>query len=208
MRLIGITGRAGAGKDTVVTELQARRPGIGRAAFADALKAECAAAFQCDLRLFTDPDLKERPARELGAVRCTDPGFARFLGTLEWFAELRPRTIMQQWGDWRRAQDPDYWVRMLAITVDAARGMGFQAFAVTDVRYPNELDWLRRSGGVLWRVQRAGLAPRSGHSSEWALRDAPADLTITNDDGVEQLATRAIDAFDDLLRGATEASAR
>ena len=201
MQIIGITGRAGAGKDCVANALQERRPGVGRAAFADALKAEAAAAFGCDLRLFTDPARKELPARELSALRCTEPAFARYLGTLEWFSELRPRTIMQQWGDWRRGQDPDYWVRMLAITVEAARGMGFAAFVGADVRYPNELAWLRGAGGVLWRVQRPGLAATSGHSSEWALADAAADLTITNDAGLELLARRATDAFDDLMAG-------
>lgn len=202
MRLIGITGRAWSGKDTVATLLQERRPGVGRAAFADALKAEAAAAFSADLKLFTDPALKEQPSRQLAAVRCSDPGFARYLGTLAWFGELRPRVIMQQWGDWRRAADPDYWVRMLAITVDTARGLGFLTFVVTDVRYPNELAWLRGAGGALWRVERPGLKPLSGHSSEWALHDAPADVTITNDDSLELLEKRALDAFDDLVRAA------
>ena len=203
MRIIGITGRAWSGKDTVATALQAARPGIGRAAFADALKAEAAAAFGVDLRLFTDPEAKEQPSPSLAAARCSDPGFAKYLGTLAWFSELRPRVVMQQWGDWRRAAHPDYWVRMLAITVDAARDMGFGAFVVTDVRYPNELFWLREAGGVLWRVQRPSLAPLSGHSSEWALNDAAADLTLTNDDSVERLSQRAVEAFDELMAGTT-----
>jgi len=196
MRIIGITGRAWSGKDSVATALQAARPGIGRAAFADALKAEAAAAFGVDVRLFSDRDAKEQPTPSLAAARCSDPGFAKYLGSLAWFNELRPRVIMQQWGDWRRAADPDYWVKMLAITVDAARDLGFQAFVVTDVRYPNELHWLREAGGTLWRVQRPGLKPLSGHSSEWALQDSAADLTLVNDGDLDALARRAVEAFD------------
>ena len=199
MRIIGITGRAWSGKDSVATALQAARPGIGRAAFADALKAEAAAAFGVDVRLFSDRDAKEQPSPSLAAARCSDPGFAKYLGTLAWFGELRPRVVMQQWGDWRRAADADYWVKMLAITVDTARDMGFQAFVVTDVRYPNELHWLRNAGGVLWRVQRPGLAPLSGHSSEWALQDSAADVTLVNDEDLDVLARRAVEAFEDLV---------
>jgi hypothetical protein len=196
MRLIGITGRAWSGKDSVAAALQASRPGVGRAAFADALKAEAATAYGVDLRLFTDRDAKEQSTPSLAAARCSDPGFVRYLGSLAWFSELRPRVVMQQWGDWRRAADPDYWVKMLAITVDTAREIGFQAFVITDVRYPNELAWLREAGGVLWRVERPGLKPLSGHSSEWALHDAAADVTLVNDEDLDVLARRAVEAFD------------
>lgn len=202
MHIIGLTGRAGAGKDTVLQLLQERRFGIARAAFADALRVECAAAFGVDRTLFETRSLKEIPHQSLASTRCNDPAFVRHLGTLCWFAELKPRTVMQQWGDYRRAVDADYWVRLLDPVAASARTIGCRALVVTDVRYQNEVDWLRRHGGVLWRVERPGLRLVSGHSSETALADVPADVTLLNEGGVELLAKRATDAFDDLVGAA------
>lgn len=201
MHIIGLTGFAGAGKDTVCDLLQARRCGIARAAFADALKVECAAAFGVDLALFTSPALKNTPTPALAAWRSIDPAFTRRLGQLALLPELTPRTIMQQWGDHRRDQVPDYFVRRIEPSVASARALGCRAIVITDVRYGNELAWLRAHGGALWRVTRPGSKPRSGHSSEWAIADEPADVTLPNDSTVDALAACVTDAFDDLTQG-------
>lgn len=203
MHIIGIAGHAGAGKDTVATLLQERRRDIARAAFADALKAEAAQAFGVDVATFCDPATKEIPSRALAAARCSEPLFVRHLGSLTWFAELRPRTVMQQWGDYRKAADPDYWVRRIEPAVGAARVAGAAALVITDVRYPNEVAWLRAHGGVLWRVVRPGPKPRVGHTSEWALSQVEADVTLPNDGYFEMLGRRVTDAYDELVRTTT-----
>ncbi len=204
MRLIGLTGYAGAGKDSVCQVLQERRAGIARAAFADALKAECAAAYGVDVSVFNDRATKEISTPVLAASRCIDPGFRRFLGEhMALLRELKPRSVMQQWGDYRREGDPDYWIRRLATTVDIARALGWQTVVITDVRAANEAAWVRSQGGRLWRVSRPGVKPRSGHWSEHALRDEPADTLIPNDAGLDMLSQRALGAFDEL-----EAAAR
>lgn len=200
MRLIGITGYAGSGKDSVFDAIGPRRPFVVRAAFADALKAEVAAAYGVDVSLFHDPAAKEVSTPALAAARCADTRFARFLGPImSTLGELRPRFVMQQWGDWRREQDPDYWVKRLIPVVEASRAAGAQALVITDVRFVNEYLWLQDAGGVLWRVARAGVVPRCGHASEWQLEGMRADLTIRNDGTLEELEARVLAAYDDLV---------
>lgn len=205
MKLIGITGFAGSGKDTVYGAIAARRELVFRVAFADALKAEIVHAFACDPDLFDDPAIKEITTPELAPRRCIDASFVRWLGpTMESFDTLRPRFVMQQWGDYRRALDPDYWVRPVASVVEGARVAGMHATVITDVRFLNEYLWLQESGGRLWRVVREGVRPRSGHASEWQLEGVRADLLIRNDYSLEELEARALAAYDDVL--AREAS--
>lgn len=199
MHIIGLTGFPGAGKDTIAELLVEKRPAIARAAFADALKVEVAAAFGVDVSLFHDPAAKEVPHPSLAPKRCSDPAFRHFLGTLDWLAELRPRTVMQQWGDYRRAQHPDYWIRLVEPSIAAARALGAHAVLITDVRLSNELAWLRREGGVLWRVTRPWTHPSSGHASNWQIYHERADLAIANDGFVEMLAKRVLDAYDQLV---------
>lgn len=204
MRLIGLTGYAGAGKDSVCQVLQERRAGIARAAFADALKAEVAAAYGVDLSVFNDPATKEISTPVLAASRCIEPGFQRFLGAhMAALRKLKPRSVMQQWGDYRRADDPEYWIRRLATTVEMARVLGWSTVIITDVRAANEAAWVRAQGGRLWRVTRPDVKPRSGHWSEHALRDAPADAVLANDEGLDMLSVRALGAFDELVERAS-----
>ena len=200
MTIIGLTGYAGVGKDSVCQVLQERRAKVARAAFADALKAECSAAFGVDLAVFNTPATKEVSTPVLAAERCIDPGFRRSIGdSLSGLPSLSPRTVMQQWGDYRRATDPGYWIRRLATTVEMARALGWTTVVLTDVRFVNEAHWLISQGGLLWRVTRPGVVPRSGHPSEHALRDWTADMTIPNDGGLDLLSRRTLDAFDDLV---------
>jgi hypothetical protein len=190
--IIGLTGQPGSGKDTCA---QALVPyGFAAVAFADALRLEVAQAWHLDLRMLTDRSTKEVTQPALAIRHCTD---ARFL---HWAVfrghrlhEARsPRWLMQRWGsEFRRAQDPAYWVRQVEQWIAQQRTHGRQRFVVTDVRLPNEADLVRRLGGYVVRVHRPELpamaADTAGHSSE-AHGALPVDAVIHNDGSLDALA--------------------
>ncbi|HRO60245.1 MAG TPA: hypothetical protein PK177_13940 [Burkholderiaceae bacterium] len=193
--IIGLTGFAGSGKDTVAARL-VEQFGAARVAFADQLKDEIVEAFGVDRQLFEDPALKDRPTPELQLRYCTEAGYCdhqwgvanayghRPLVDLD---EINPRTIMTTWGDWRRDSDPAYFVRAGLERINALAASGAHTVAVPDVRYHNERHALKGRGAAIWRVSRPGLQPRGGHSSEWALAGTPVDANIVNGGSVEQL---------------------
>ena len=192
MRIIGLTGAAGAGKDSTADIIQELVPGTARFAFATALRAEIAEAWGIDQRLLEDQARKAVPHDQLALRFCSDAGFPQYAWELSSLPAVTPRGIMQRWGDYRRFSDPDYFVlpalRARLLAVEEQRPM----LLVTDVRYPNEAAWLRNVGGELWRVVRPGVIGR-GHESEVALDDAPADHVITNDRGFEHLRRIVVD---------------
>lgn len=206
MITIGITGRAGAGKDTVA-DIAGERWAYARMAMADALRDECAAAWGVDARVFRDRRVKEVPMSQLRLGACRDAAFVQFAWHLAALDALKPRTIMQTWGDWRRAQDPDYFLATASIFRARALAAGLQIMLVTDIRYPNELAWLESYGGHLVRVQRPGLAPVSSHDSEWRLDDVQADFVIVNDGDLDALRARVFDVFAEIIEpSASEAA--
>lgn len=193
MLIVGLTGRAGAGKDTAA-DILCEQVDAARFAFADRLKAEAAAAFRVDARLFSRRDLKEAPIRQLALARCTDEAFVAFAGhELGMLGPLKPRTIMQVWGDYRRGQDRDYFVRPANHARLVALNAGRQAMVVTDVRYPNEAGWIAHRAGVLWKIERAGLPPVNSHASEWSIQELRADAVIRNDGSLDDLRRAVVD---------------
>ena len=50
----------------------------------------------------------------------------------------------------------------------------------TDVRFPNEAQKIKDLGGVVWRIEREGVAPVNSHISEYAILDYPFDAKIPN----------------------------
>ena len=193
MLLIGLMGRAGAGKDTVA-DIVCSAVDADRFAFATLLKAEAAAAFRVDPRLFERRDVKELPIRQLALARCTDPAFVAFAGhELGMLGPLKPRTIMQVWGDYRRAQDSDYFVRPVWQAIVEAANANRRALVFTDVRFPNEAHRIAHRDGVLWRIERSGLPPVNSHASEWSIRDIHADAVIRNDGSLDDLRRTVVD---------------
>lgn len=196
--LLGLCGYSRSGKDTIA-RLLAERFRIARCAFADALKREVAAAWHVDVNLFHDPALKEAPLHQLALRRCTDVLFCADHWHLSQLDALKPRTVMQERGDWMNRNDPGRYVRILAAEVRELMESDVQAVLITDVRLQHEYEWLLRNGGHLWRVTKPGQVQPSGHDTEWRQRYWMVNAEIVNDGRTEQLAKVASDLLLELI---------
>ncbi len=177
--LIGLTGYATAGKDLVAALLRMR--GYTRLAFADGVREEAVGLIGGEPPLEIDKDLRTllRTSAITREDFCAKP--------------TRPeiRRILQQYGtEYRRAQDPNYWVNIVA--GKAANTTG--PHVVSDVRFPNETAWIKRSGGVVWRIVRPGLKS-DGHTSESVLETISEDSRIANDGDLQHLAGNVLAAL-------------
>lgn len=197
MRLLGLMGLAGAGKDTVADILTCLAP-MDRRAFADALRIEIAEAFGVDVRVLQERALREKPLLQLSLRRCSDAEFVAWATDLQGEPDVSPRRIMRRWGDWRRSQRADYWLTRAEQARVAAIFDGHHAQLWTDVRYPNEADWVRTRGGMLWRIVRPGLEQDRSHDSETAADRIEADATILNAGSIDELRMRVVDLADAL----------
>ena len=181
--LIGLTGHAGAGKDSAAAVLCAG--GWHSIAFADALRQE-SGAWGIDQRLLTDRNHKDRPAPQLYAGSVENTSWLRWVSVngISLIEPRSPRWVMQQWGSFRRHADALHWVRPVAYWVCYQRQHGHRRLVVTDVRLANEVTILRGLGGRIARVHRPDLvglpADTAGHESE-AHTQIAADGDIHND---------------------------
>lgn len=166
--LIALTGFAGVGKDTVA-DLLVTHCHFRKLAFADALYGEVATAFGVDVAYLRHPSTKNIPIAALAmrraprdflaAVALSVPGLPRDVGgnlAAEWLDAARsPRQILQWWGtEYRRNQQPNYWVQRLALKLHEMARNGACRFVVTDCRFENEAQCIRGAGGVIWQVKR------------------------------------------------------
>lgn len=197
--IIGLTGYAGAGKDTVADAL-VTHAGFTKIAFADALRSEVAAAFQLgdQYGILSDRAGKEHAHRLLAFSRCVNYQFVARMAHIEaehddpdsdyaeWLNGPRsPRQVMQLWGtEYRRAQSPNYWSTQVAIKIAAGIAHGIEHWVITDCRFDNEAQAIRRLGGEIWQVQRPGhKTPEGGHASQTdGMRFAPERVLINGMD--------------------------
>lgn len=197
--LIGLTGLAGAGKDTVADTLR-EHCGAYTLAFADALRAEVANAFGVDMSTLTNRATKETPLPELALARCGEQSFvdrmvvhhlagmphAGIEGELiELTAPRSPRQIMQWWGtEYRRAQNPRYWTEQTHRHIArVAQLYSPPLIVLTDVRFDNEAAVVRTWYGQIWRIERPGqtsAAADSQHPSEATGEQFAPDVTVHN----------------------------
>lgn len=181
--IIGLCGAAGAGKDTVALMLQ----GYRAIAFADSLYVEVADAFGVTVEWLKRREFKEVSSGCLRFCHCDDATFIGFMETCygEMYVSLprSPRQILQWWGDYRRAQDPDYFVKAAR-----ARMVWGEPHVFTDVRFANEAALVRQLGGEIWQVVRPGVAAGgTGHASDVDGSQFAPDAIILNSWGLEDL---------------------
>lgn len=209
--LLGLTGHAGAGKDTVADLLVAHAR-FRKLAFADALRGEVANAFNLSLDDLSKPHLKNvatvalrmrlAPRDFLAAVVLSLSAAApdhRTPLSDEWLDEPRsPRQILQWWGtEYRRAQSPRYWSQQLINRLAYYRREGETRFVVSDVRFDNEAHALRMAGGVLWQVTRPGHdgAAEGGHISATNGDRFNPEAVISNIHDVRHLQGQVLSEF-------------
>lgn len=175
--IVGVSGYAGAGKDSVARVL-VERQGMARYAFADAIKAVLA-----DIDPFVT-ELGEWDDR-LSELDRPDPAQP---GGIDWERvklSSEVRRLLQSLGVAARAHiHPDVWVDAVMRRIDAAGGDA----VISDVRFPNEARAIKERGGIIWRVARPGVGPANAHESETALDRWPFDATIANNGTLDDLA--------------------
>ncbi|MDD0981325.1 deoxynucleotide monophosphate kinase [Pseudomonas shahriarae] len=164
--LIGLTGRARSGKTTAAEHL-ARTYLLEQYAFADPLRDGLMAIFNLDPTDF-EGDRKEQP---LGWLDCS------------------PRQLMQSMGtEWaRNTVHPDVWVKLAEQNLEyMTKAMGaVLGFVVSDVRFENEADLIRRRGGTVIHILRPNALAVNPHISEAGIAANSADLTLPNYGTVE-----------------------
>ena len=131
MKLIGITGKARSGKDTIAEYLWSRHC-FTRIALADPLKLAAQAAFRLGHQQTFNDALKEIAIHPWG---------------------LSPRQIFQKTGDiYKAAFGEDFWVRRWMLSYEMFKDTDH--IVVPDIRFDEEAAVIKELGGTLIRVVR------------------------------------------------------
>lgn len=170
MILIGITGRAGSGKDTAADYLC-------RTHFFT--KQSCAGPLKSALSTMGFPEPADRAKKEekIEGFDFTWREAAQKLGT-----------------EFGRALDEDIWVKILRRQLEAVQGLeedtGMQArYVISDIRFENEAAMIRELGGAIIHLsgRAVDLGTNSGHASEAGIAFDARDWMIDNSQTLSDL---------------------
>lgn len=161
--VIGIAGRARTGKDTTANFLIAEYGGY-RYSFADPLRAMLKAGLGIDM---ADPYWAKNKEVEIAALGKSPRQLMQTLGT--------------EWG--RDMIHPEIW---LTLATDKLRMHG-RGMVIPDLRFENEVQWVRKYGGVIIHLSRDDAPEIAPHSSESGLIPGPTDIHLFNNAGLDDL---------------------
>lgn len=173
MKLIGLTGKAGAGKDTLASLILEHTTGTTRA-FADPLRRAAKEIFGLTDEQMTDRVLKEQVVPYWG---------------------MSPRRILQLLGteSVRGVFGGETWVKNADLRLEALmRSESLEELPVAvciwaDCRFAEEAQWIRDNGGIVIQILRPDVAAVEAHSSE---RNLPLQLVnnqVVNSGTLEDL---------------------
>lgn len=171
MIIIGLGSKARQGKNFVANYMQEALSVIKQYSFADELKRYCKEHHdELEPRWQLAHQTKQKPGwKEDPIYGCTP--------ILQWYGT-----------DVARKQNPNVWVEAVAARIEKDQP---EAVVITDVRFPNEAEFVKKNGGYMVQVIRikddgtqyldAGRDPN--HPSEIALDDYNFDYYIRVKDG-------------------------
>jgi hypothetical protein len=184
MILIGLTGRAGCGKDTV-GEILKEKHGFGTTSIAYPIKKIIASLFGESVDKWNDREWREETQLIWGQ---SPRQLAQTLGT--------------EWG--RHTVRPSIWIDLTLTGINVA---GWNRVAITDVRFQNEAIAVTDLGGYIVHVYRddteAG-TKHTSHSSEGGVDATPYSLHIYNSGSMKALEQQVDQAVTQILWHKTE----
>ena len=166
--IIGLTGYAQSGKDTVA-KILVENYGYTRVAFADKIRD-----FLYEMNPMVDNVagepifLKERVDRDGWEVAKKNP-------------QIR-RTLQNAGVSARKVFGEDFWVDKALASI-----LRHENTVITDVRFINEAEMVKHQDGQVWRIKRLGVTAVNGHVSEQEMDDYPVDQIFTNNSSIEDL---------------------
>ena len=178
--IIGISGKAGSGKDTAAKMLEVlyANPNISYEDFSNRKYKNFA-----DIQIVHFADILKETVQVLFGIgeweTNTQEGKKT---TIEWIGKT-VRELLQGVGQGLRdAIDPNLWIKVLFANTE-----NWSNYIIADVRYPNEIKAIKERNGILLRIDRKG-AGAGNHSSEIALDDYKEwDVHIENNGSIEDL---------------------
>ena len=199
---ISLSGKKRCGKDTVFGFLQDFVE-VKRMAFADPLKEACSIAFDIDKKFFYDDDLKDKDfdvpfvlscerLRKLAMVldfRPTEDYYS--VGA---FKEMKtPRQLLQFVGTdlVRKTIKDSFWLDLLELKLKDSSDY----LVLTDSRFKNERDMLKRAGAILVLIKR-DIGNEDCHASENDLGlESDYDIVIENNGSLDELKSQVVEIF-------------
>lgn len=184
--LIGLTGRAGSGKDTAYETIHALfndvRP-VVRLAFADVLKRSALACFA---------DFDDEWSEVASKIKSS--GHIKIEADGEEICSVSGREFFQRYGTeaHRYLFGDDFWIDSMLPPLDPLDFGPFlhsqEIYVITDVRYDNEAIRIREYGGVIWQVERPGEEiSENAHASELGIDEELVDYLLLNDGSLDDL---------------------
>ena len=206
--IIGICGFIGSGKDTVAKMMVDK--GCAQDSFAAPVKDVCSSIFGWDRTLLEGDTVESRDFRETPDLYWTTK-----LGV----PNFTPRLALQLLGTdvLRNHFDQDIWINSLEYRMRKLKESA-PCIVISDARFRNELDVIKRMGGVVVWVQRGELPEwfetaskahdnvvakkimttkyKDVHESEWNWAGYPVDYIIDNNSDLDHLAKQVEDMRD------------
>jgi hypothetical protein len=172
--IIGLSGYAKSGKDTVaeiIREIQPEKWKIKK--FSGKLKQIASILLGMPEHLFENQDFK---SEMLGEEWWKNYGDFYHQTTVRDFLQLLGTDAI------RNGLHSNAWVNALMADYKPAKMDHYNTsnWIVTDVRFPNEAEAIKDRGGIIIRIDRPGVEPVNAHPSEVALDKWDFDYKIAN----------------------------
>lgn len=170
VEVIGMSGWARAGKDTVADHLVSNY-GYEKMSFASPMK-DALYALNPSIQFGSFPNARLSTAIDT----------VGWEGIKELSSDIRP--LLQRFGTevGRQMWGENFWVNAAIRKIKDGSKVVF-----ADVRFPNEANAIKELGGFVWRIERAGFGPANDHISEHAMDDYQFDTKIDNSGSIDYL---------------------
>jgi hypothetical protein len=191
MRIIGLTGEARAGKDTVAKMIEQHYylAEVVRTGFAWKLKLSA-------MRIFHPNATQEMALEWADWLKTQADVVIEETDVIGVTNQITGRAFLQNYGTeaHRDTFGEDFWL-------DAVLWAGrddCDILVISDARFENEVQRIRDRGGEVWRVERPGnVNPDAvgAHASEQRIPDEYVTTTIVNDGSLRDLEAKVLEAL-------------